>query len=166
MAGRKREPEGRRDSGTGFDRDPPLMGLDNGPADRQPHAHPTGTRAEVRVKNPVQRSGSIPSPLSVTANSTPPESACSVCITTVGSSGLRRRERIERVADQVHQHLLDLDGIAPELRQIGCQLESDGDSPLARLIAEDLLDVLDDPVRLEPLAPRAHGGSRTCVSAR
>ena len=43
------------------------MGLDDGAADRQPHAHPPGTRAEVRVKNPVpNRSGSMPSPLSVT----------------------------------------------------------------------------------------------------
>src|SRR5205823_2984736 len=40
------EPEVRPNPGHGLDGDPSLVGLDDGAADRQPHAHALGTRAE------------------------------------------------------------------------------------------------------------------------
>ena len=52
--GWKREPEGRPNSGRRLDGDPSMMGLDDGSADRQPHAHSPGTRAEIGVEDPPE----------------------------------------------------------------------------------------------------------------
>src|ERR1017187_9687676 len=121
-AAREREPKGRRDSGLRRDGDLSLVGLNNRAADGQPHAHPPGTRAEVRVKNPPQS-------LWVDALSVISDTE----LNTAGSRTFsfykhrrlrwyRRRDRRECVADQVHQHLLHLDRVAAQPRQIGCQV--------------------------------------------
>ena len=57
LADRKQKPKRRLDPGLGLHDKPTLMGLHNRAADRQPHAHPAGTRAEVRVKNSTQSLG-------------------------------------------------------------------------------------------------------------
>src|SRR5215212_153639 len=103
----ERESEGRADAGHRLDADPPEVGLDDRPADRQPHAHPFITRAEIGVENPgepVRRD-----PLAVVAD----EHGDGALGGRLGLHndgrlrGLRGRQRIEGVADQVHQHLLD-----------------------------------------------------------
>ena len=104
------------------------MGLDDRPADRQAHAHSFVTSAEIRVEDQGETVLGMPSPLSLTRNATAPASARSVRITTDGIWGLSVGQRLEGVADQVHQDLLDLDRVAPQTGQLVCQLEFDGDT--------------------------------------
>ena len=144
----------------------PCVGLNNRAADGQPHAQSPGTRAEVRVKNPRQTLRI--DPFSVV-------SYAELNAAGIGPFGLdkhgrikrlRRRDRVERIADQVDQHLLDLYGVARELWQIRCQVESECDAPLADFISEDGLERPRQFGSVRRVRASIHDGSRTYVSAR
>jgi hypothetical protein len=51
---RQSKPERRLDTRLGLDEELPLVGLHYRATDRQPHAHPIGTGAEIGVKDPIQ----------------------------------------------------------------------------------------------------------------
>jgi hypothetical protein len=98
-----------------------MMGLNQRSTDRKPDAHTAGTGAEERIKHADQI-------VRIDALAVIDHGKLNRAgIYSLGLhnqrwiSRLRRRDGIEGVPCQVDQDLLDLDRIAPDPRQIGCQ---------------------------------------------
>ncbi len=60
------------------------------------------------------------------------------------------RHRVARIHDEIHDHLLDLIGIGPDVPQIGCQDRDERDM-LADEPAQHLVHLRDDDVEVEHL---------------
>src|SRR5262249_32754922 len=63
-------------------------------------------------------------------------------------------QRIAGVHEEIEQHLLELNSIAQNRRQIGGEIDVDGDAPADRVAFEQLHDVADRAVDFERLVPR------------
>ena len=124
---------------------PAPMGVDDRPADRQPHPHSAGLRGVESLENALEMSGSMPGPESHTATRTPTVWVCSVLINNSRGSCLNRAHGFDCVQDQVQDDLLQLNTIA---------LEREAIPPLRRVLTETPFLVIALPAQYNHLVDR------------
>ena len=117
--------KGRSATGVILGPEPAAMARDDRPADGQAHAQAVRLGAPERLEQAVELFRTDPCPWSLTLIRT--SNRCAGC-------GSRRSARpgafahgVEGVQEEVEQHLLELDPVAPDSRQLGVELERERD---------------------------------------